>query len=210
MSPHKYWRRTATSVGVVVVGGVINKVLFAGSAVMGRRYARRGWRKSAGCYLPLPLLMGCACKWAFPDWPVSKCLPMSAERSRSLSHFALGSTQTALSSLLPHIPCIFPVLLPLSDSSLGNLCYQVLSMAMKMWVDWWGAGVGWWWWWWWGGRGVHQSSLSCCWSREKSCKWLAVSWGSWPEAKDPHEGLNDHFWVGVLYTMWILFLALCT
>lgn len=126
---------------------------------------------------------------------------MSAERSRSLSHFAPGSTQTALSSLVSHIVFIFPVLLPPSDSSLGYLCYQVMSMAMKMWVDWWGAGVGWWGVW----GGLHQSSLSCCWSREKSCKWLAVSGVSWPEAKDPHEGLNDHFWVGVLYTMWILF-----
>lgn len=114
---------------------------------MGRRYACRGWRKSTGCYLPLPLLMGCACRWACPDWPVSKCLPMSAERWRSLSHVAPGSTQTALSSLLSHIAFIFPVLLPPSDSSLGKLCYPVMSMAMKMWVDWWGAGAGWWWWW---------------------------------------------------------------
>lgn len=137
---------------------MLNKVWFAGSAVMGRRYARRGRRKSARCYLPLSLLMGCACKRACPDWPVSKCLPVSAERSRSLSHFAPGSTQTALSSLLSHIAFIFAVLLPPSDSSLGNLCYQVLSMAMKMWVDWWGQG--------WGGGGggggVHQSNLSCC------------------------------------------------
>lgn len=88
--------------------------------------------------------MGCACKRAGPDWPRSKYLPMSPEQSRSLSHFAPGLKRTALSSLFSHIVFIFSVPLPRPDSSLGILCYQVMLMAKKMWVDWQGrGGVGW-------------------------------------------------------------------
>lgn len=84
--------------------------------------------------------MGCACKWTCPDWPRSKYLPMSPKQSRSLSHFAPRSMRMALSSLFSHIVFIFSVPLPHPDSSLGILCYQVMLMAMKMWVDWQGWG----------------------------------------------------------------------
>lgn len=107
--------------------------------------------------------MGCACKWTCPDWPRSKYLPMSPKQSRSLSHFALGSMRMALSSLFSHIVFIFSVPLPHPDSSLGILCYQVMLMAMKMWVDWQG----------WGGGGIKAACPAVDQGRNPASGWLS-------------------------------------
>lgn len=135
----------------------------------------------------LPLLMGCACKWACPDWPGVQ-VPVDVTGIIILLCSRVNTNNTAPAVFLncANFSCSFASVWLLS----GDWTLSAVVSGSDTWVNLW----GW-----------EASKQPVCWS----CKWLpgcvrsvmARGRGSTRRGEWSYLG-------GALYAVWILFLAL--
>lgn len=152
--------------------------------------------------LSLSLLMGWCMpgKWACPDWPGSSFSPATGMTMLIISFSSRVNVNNTVLAFCQHrvnkahVSCTSPSFWFLS----GDPMLSGIVGGNEMGVDGWGV------------EG-YQSSLSCSWSREKSCRWLAGCLrsnmargkGSTQEGWD-----NHHFWVESCTICGFFFLAL--